>query len=122
MGSKKLPRLTHLQFLVLGLLRNGEQPGRIVRDALAEHGVKRTAPAFYQLMARLERDGLIEGRYEQITVRDQAVTERRYRLEPAGARLWSDARDFYAQVASRGAGARLFAFASSRLRRNKSDA
>jgi DNA-binding PadR family transcriptional regulator len=101
MRSQKLPRLTHLQFLVLGLLRGGEQPGRAVRQALAAHGVKRTAPAFYQLMARLERDGLIEGWYEQITVRDQAVTERRYRLRPAGARLWTEARDFYADVASR---------------------
>ena len=49
-------------------------------------------------MARLERDGVIEGWYEQLTVGDQAVTERRYRLRPAGARLWSEARDFYASV------------------------
>jgi DNA-binding PadR family transcriptional regulator len=102
MRSKKLPQLTHLQFLVLGVLRQGEQPGRTVRDALAAHGVRRTAAAFYQLMARLERDGLIEGWYEQITVRDQAVTERRYRVRPSGARLWTEARDFYADVASRG--------------------
>ena len=102
MGSKKLPQLTHLQFLVLGLLRCGEQPGRVVRDALAAHGVKRTSPAFYQLMARLERDGLIEGWYEQITVRDQAVTERRYKLRPAGARLWTQARDFYSEIATHG--------------------
>ena len=101
MGSTKLPRLTHLQFLVLGLLRNGEQPGRAVREALAAHGVRRTSPAFYQLMARLERDGLIEGWYEQITVRDQAVTERRYRVRPQGARLWAEARDFYAEIAAR---------------------
>ena len=102
MRSKKLPQLTHLQFLVLGLLRQGEQPGRLVRGALAAHGVKRTAAAFYQLMARLERDGLIEGWYEQVTVGDQAVTERRYRLRPTGARLWTDARDFYAEIAARG--------------------
>ncbi len=96
--TRRLPRLTHLQFLVLGLLRNGEQPGRAVRDQLAAHGVRRTSAAFYQLMARLERDGVIEGWYEQLTVGDQAVTERRYRLRPAGARLWSEARDFYASV------------------------
>ena len=60
MGSTKLPQLKPLQFLVLGLLRPGEQPGRVVRDALRTHGVRRTAPAFYQLMARLERDGLID--------------------------------------------------------------
>lgn len=96
MQPPRLPQLTHLQFLVLGLLRDGEQPGRVVRDALGRHGVRRTAPAFYQLMARLERDGLIEGRYEQVTTGSQAVTERRYTLRARGRELWSQARDFYA--------------------------
>ena len=80
---QRLPRVTHLQFLVLGVLRDGEQPGRLIRDTLAAYGVRRTAPAFYQLMARLARDGLVDGWYEQVTVGDQAVTERRYRLRPA---------------------------------------
>jgi DNA-binding PadR family transcriptional regulator len=106
MRSQRLPRLTHLQFLVLGLLRSGETAGRVVREGLAAHGVKRTAPAFYQLMARLERDGLVDGWYEQITVRDQAVTERRYKLRPQGMKLWTEARDFYAGVAAQGAAAR----------------
>ena len=106
MQGRTLPRLTHLQFLVLGLLRAGEQPGRVVREALAAHGVRRTAPAFYQLMARLERDGLVEGWYDQVIVGGQAVTERRYRIRPAGARVWTEARDFYAAIATRGVRAR----------------
>ena len=102
MPAQRLPRLTHMQFLVLGLLREGDLPGRLIRDALAAHGVKRTAPAFYQLMARLERDGLVHGWYEQIVVGGQAVTERRYRLRQPGDRLWLEARDFYVSVAARG--------------------
>jgi hypothetical protein len=101
MRSKSLPRLTHLQFLVLGLLRAGEGPGRLVRVARARDGGWRTAPAVDQLMERRERDGQIEGWYEQVTVRDQAVTERRYRLRPTGAKLWIDARDFYAEIGAR---------------------
>jgi DNA-binding PadR family transcriptional regulator len=100
--SKRLPKLTHMQFLVLGLLREGEQPGRVIRDALAAHGVKRSAPAFYQLMARLERDRLVDGWYEQVTAGDQAVTERRYRLRPSGAKLWTEARDFYTAIIEHG--------------------
>ncbi|MDQ3068486.1 MAG: helix-turn-helix transcriptional regulator [Acidobacteriota bacterium] len=100
MQSPRLPRLTHLQFLVLGLLRDSEQAGRLLRTTLATHGVRSTAPAFYQLMARLERDGLVEGRYEQVRAGDQAVTERRYRLLPAGATVWTEARDFYAAIAA----------------------
>ena len=100
--SKRLPKLTHMQFLVLGLLREGEQPGRVIRDALAAHGVRRSAPAFYQLMARLERDRLVDGWYEQVTAGDQAVTERRYRLRPSGAKLWTEARDFYTAIIEHG--------------------
>jgi DNA-binding PadR family transcriptional regulator len=93
-----LPAITHLQFLVLGLLLGREQPGREIREVIAGYGVRRSAPAFYQMMARLERDGLVEGWYEQITAGDQAVTERRYRIKPAGARLWAQTRAFYEQV------------------------
>jgi len=107
MQNAGIPRLTHLQFLVLGQLRNGERPGRAIRDALEAHGVKRSAPAFYQLMARLERDRLVDGWYEQVAAGDQAVTERRYRLRPSGAKLWTDARDFYAAIGARPARRRL---------------
>jgi DNA-binding PadR family transcriptional regulator len=105
--SKKLPKITHMQFLVLGLLRDAEQPGRVIREALAAHGVKRSAPAFYQLMARLERDGLIDGWYEAIVVGDQAVRERRYRITAAGTRAWRQTRAFYETVAAAAAQGRL---------------
>jgi DNA-binding PadR family transcriptional regulator len=103
MQTRRIPKITHLQFLVLGLLRDAEQPGRVIREALAAHGVRRSAPAFYQLMARLERDRLVDGWYEQISTGDQAVTERRYRLRPAGAKLWTEARDFYSTLIAQAA-------------------
>ena len=99
MSKRVLPTLTHLQFLVLGILRTDDQPGRVLRQALAAYGVRRSGPAFYQLMARLERARLVEGWYEQVTVGDQAVTERRYRITPEGARLWTRAQSFYDEVA-----------------------
>ena len=37
-SSLTLPPLTHLQFLILGVVRAGDTPGRIVREALAEYG------------------------------------------------------------------------------------
>ena len=95
----KLPTISHLQFLTLGVLLSTEQPGRVIRDAAAEFGFRRTGAAFYQLMARLERDGLVEGWYEQVRVGDQAVTERRYRITGAGTRAWNETRAFYEKVA-----------------------
>jgi hypothetical protein len=47
------------------------------------------------MMARLERARLVEGWYEQITVGDQSVTERRYRIRPAGLRVWRETAEFY---------------------------
>ncbi len=96
--KKRLPPLTHLQVLVLGTLLAGEQPGRVVRKALAGYGVRRTPAAFYQTMARLEGGGLVQGWYGQVTVGDQAVTERRYRLAPAGARALAETQRFYDEL------------------------
>ncbi|MFM8532577.1 MAG: hypothetical protein ACKOEC_03135 [Acidimicrobiia bacterium] len=72
MSRPQLPDLTHLQLLVLGVLRSADQPGRALREALAAYGIRRTGPAFYQLMARLEKDRLVDGRYEQINDQERA--------------------------------------------------
>lgn len=104
MQDKSLPALTHLQFLVLGGLLGGEQPGRVIRDVVASYGARRSGPAFYQMMARLERDGMVEGWYEQVTVGDQAVTERRYRIRPEGSKRWAETRAFYQRVGLAAAG------------------
>ena len=106
----QLPEITHLQFLVMSVLRAGEQPGRVVRRALADHGARRTAAAFYQLMARLEEDRLVAGMYAPIVAGDQTVTERRYRMTAEGAKVWAAARAFYDSLAA------------SALRRRWSDA
>jgi DNA-binding PadR family transcriptional regulator len=98
MQDRALPGLTHLQYLVLGVLLSGEQSGRAIRHALERHGIRRSAPAFYQMMARLERDGMVEGWYEQVKVGDQSVTERRYRTTAAGSRMWERAYSFYEGV------------------------
>jgi hypothetical protein len=57
--SRHLPSLTPLQFLVIGSLLAGEQRGSAVRRELAKHRVRRTAPAFYQMMARIEDAGWV---------------------------------------------------------------
>jgi DNA-binding PadR family transcriptional regulator len=93
--SRRVPEITHLQFLVLGLLRADAASGRRLRRALARHGVRRTGPAFYQMMARLEDAGFVRGEYEQKIVARQIIKERRYTLLPAGAAAWRSTRDFY---------------------------
>jgi DNA-binding PadR family transcriptional regulator len=95
MSQPTLPGITHLQFLVLDALVAHDRPGRELRDALAAYGVRRSAPAFYQMMARLEDAGLVEGWYEQRNVAGQHLKERSYRLTKPGRRALDATRSFY---------------------------
>jgi len=90
-----VPRLSHLQFLVVGILRGHTVPGREVRARLEKFDVKKGGPAFYQLMARLEDAGLVKGEYNQEIVEGQIIRERHYVLTADGARAWQASRDFY---------------------------
>ena len=98
MSRRRLPEITHLQFLVLGTLRGEERLGRSIRRSLARHGVSRTGPAFYQMMARLEDAGLVAGEYDQKIVDRQIIKERRYTLTPAGDAAWTSTRAFYSDA------------------------
>lgn len=96
----KLPEITHLQFLILGLLMDGETPGHKLRDLLAKQGIKKDGPGFYQLMARLEDDKLVEGWYASRVIGDQKVKERRYKMTGRGESAWEQTRNFYARQAN----------------------
>src|SRR5579863_8816634 len=93
--SNTLPPVTHLQVLVLEALRETDQSGRDLRDRLAAFGVRNSAPAFYQMMGRLEETGLVEGWYEQKLVGGQNIKERRYRITRGGRRALDETRVFY---------------------------
>ena len=93
-----VPKLTHLQFLVIGVLLRGDCSGRVVRSELEAFGIRKSGPAFYQLMARLEDAGWLEGRYEQEVVEGQIIRERIYTLRPPGLEAWNASRDFYAKA------------------------
>ena len=95
MSTAPLPSITHLQFLVLEALAEDEQAGRDLRARLGRHRVRRSAPAFYQMMARLEDAALVEGRYEQQVVEGQLLKERRYRITRPGRRAFEQTRAFY---------------------------
>lgn len=100
--SKRLPPITHLQFLILEALDHEEQAGRRLRALLAAHGTASSGPAFYQMMARLEEADLVAGRYDQRVVNGQHLKERRYEISKAGRRALADTRAFYAERAALG--------------------
>ena len=92
-----LPKITHLQFLVLASLFGGEQSGRFLRQKLKEYGEGKSGPAFYQMMARLEDAGLVRGHYAQKIVEGQIIKERRYLITGTGNTALRRAYEFYHQ-------------------------
>lgn len=98
-GGDIVSEVTPSQFAVLGVLAHGgEAAGRDVRKELEKLKLKKSLPAFYQLMARLEEGGLVKGWYDEKVVHGQRIKERRYRLLAAGQRAFDNACVFHDQV------------------------
>lgn len=74
----RLPELSHLQFVVLELVANDDRTGREIRSGLEAYRVRQSGPAFDQMMARLEKAGLVNGWYTQEIVDGQIIKERNY--------------------------------------------
>ena len=84
-----IPNLTPLQFFILSCLIFWPRSGHALRAMLRkEEGRtrKRSAPSFYMLMARMERDKLIRGRSEG--------TKRIYRITAKGTAAFGSFRHF----------------------------
>lgn len=93
----ELPDLSHLQMLVIEALGSKRLSGRELRQAMGELGIKKSSPAFYQLMARLEEASYIQGEYEQKVVDGTAIKERFYRLTGVGSRAYQETLRFYSE-------------------------
>jgi hypothetical protein len=96
-----LPKLTHLQFLVIAELLRGAARGRDLRARLRVAGVRQSGPAFYQMMATLEDAGFVSGRYEQQIIEGQIIRERHYKVLASGTTAWKTSRDFYLRTTAR---------------------
>ncbi|MEI6144180.1 MAG: hypothetical protein WCP91_01120 [Candidatus Berkelbacteria bacterium] len=93
-----LPKLTHLQYLVLGHINRPGLPetsGKSLRQLLNDCGIGKTIPAFYQLMARLEESGYVVGEYHKVQSGNQVYRERHYWLTDQGVREAENSRIFY---------------------------
>jgi hypothetical protein len=99
---KQLPKLSHMQFAILGELMAGSLAGREIRARLAKLGVRQGGPAFYQLMSRMEDAGLVSGSYEQEIVDSQIIRQRHYRIAAPGRSAWDHTRRFYARISTIG--------------------
>lgn len=90
-----LPTITHLQYAVLCCMSTAQVAGKSIRDRIAELGVTMSLPGFYQLMARLEADGLVKGTYKQTMIGNQPIKERWYKLTRRGSTALANTFTFY---------------------------
>lgn len=90
-----LPSLTHLQFAVLNCLLNKPLRGQALRDQLVARGIHKSGPKFYQLMQRLETEGIIQGQYQQKIVENQIHREREYTITDSGPDAITFTEQFY---------------------------
>src|SRR2546426_5638463 len=101
--ANELPELTGLQFLIIETIGAKKMRGAELRERLkTEHNVRKTGPAFYQLMARLEEAKLVEGWYEQEVIDGQIIKQRCYRVTGLGERAHRETLGFYAQFGNKG--------------------
>ncbi len=91
----RVPKLSHIQFMILTLLQAEDASGKEIRDALRRSGVRRSGPGFYQIMSRMEDGGFVKGKYRQEIVDSQIIRERYYEITAVGRRACRDSRDFY---------------------------
>ena len=92
-----IPQLSHLQFAVLEVLGTAAMRGKDLRKRLSELEIKKSGPAFYQMMARLEEAKCVEGWYEQKIIDGQIIKERHYRITGHGIHALRETKTFYSR-------------------------
>src|SRR6266702_3816225 len=90
-----LPELSHLQFAVLEVLGTAQMCGKDLRTGLGELGIKKSGPAFYQMMARMEEAKLVDGSYSQQIIDGQIIKQRQYKITGNGIRALNQTKRFY---------------------------
>ena len=98
-----LPRLTALQFLVVGLLLGETKTAKQVRQKLGERGVRLARPSLYRAISRLERAKWLEGTLRRSVIEGQVRREREYRVTVKGLIAWRRTRRFYLEIRPPGA-------------------
>lgn len=93
----KIPYITHQQALVLARLEPKMLSGEMLRLQLLPL-LSIEGPAFYQMMARLEKAQLVSGRYKEKKVGKQRIRERFYKIRKLGITQLKVSRDFYNEI------------------------
>ncbi|HWC60254.1 MAG TPA: hypothetical protein VHC44_11220 [Verrucomicrobiae bacterium] len=93
--NEPIPKLGHFQYALLAVLKRGEGSGKEIRRRLRTLGIRKSGPAYYQAMTRLEVSKFIEGWYVEEVINGQRVRERHYKILARGLFALNRSREFY---------------------------
>ena len=99
MKSRILPTVTQLQFAYLDALSDGFLTGEQLRTKLERSGVCRNPIAFYRVMQRLKKTGLVNGWLITYATSENPGPDGIYELTQAGEDLLAETRAFYRKSA-----------------------
>ena len=99
-GDCRLPELTGLQYLVVGILFGGEMTSEELRGELVRRVGPRSGASFWRLMMRMSKASIVDFTHPSDRSADwkgQKYVERQYRYQVTdlGVVLWKKAREFY---------------------------
>ncbi len=78
---------------ILLILERGERSGRRTRQCLDQCGYRMNPAAFYQMCARMEDDGLIEGWYVSRMIDGHKIMQRFHRIADKGRKTLEESRN-----------------------------
>ena len=99
MKPRTLPTVTQLQFAYLEALEDGFLTGEQLRTKLERLGVCRNPIAFYRVMQRLKKTGLVNGWLIMYAKSEKPGPDGIYELSQAGEDLLAKTRAFYRKSA-----------------------
>ena len=88
------PSLTVYQLSILDAVSCAEIKGADLREALRQKGFENTPASFSGAMLRLERDGLVEGRYVVTQSGNTTIREKYFTITDDGCLAVSQFMDF----------------------------
>lgn len=91
----QIPKLSHLQVAILGLLAEHESESRSLRADLKTKGYSPTRPGFHQMMNRLIDKDLVALDYAEVEYNGYMLRQSVYSLTGQGRKVCRELGDYY---------------------------
>lgn len=87
-----IPEISVPQLVAMGMMRKHAEmkPARQLKEELGDYGYVKNGQGFYQMIARLEELGFVDGMYREKVVDGFVIRQRHYALTVEGIRVYDE--------------------------------